>query len=625
MKKLLLISLILCFGAVVFSQESTTVKDKYRLAKFDDGTINRATDDATNFNNPVSLVKSSAALSPSETNIGITWYDLFSNFNIGNRFWAFEDGTLAGVWIFGLEASAFPDRGTGYNYYNGTEWGPQPTVRVENIRCGWPNITAWGPDGEMGVAHNGISGIEIIQRETKGAGEWTQTNFLGPEGIAEGITWPRMIGSGVNNEYSHIYVNTHAGWEGQVTTNIYSRSDNGGDTWDPHNIVLPETGDEYYIEITQDKCVMASNGNTICILYPNAYSDLFYVRSDDNGDTWEKQIVWEHPIPFYDPNVSNIDTIFVPDFSGHMAIDNQGHAHVVFGITRYINDAGGSGFYAYNPAWEGIAYWNDLMEPFSSDYDALAPPGIGFENSELVEDVTYIGWMQDVDGDGEVTLDGVLPLRTYGMSTQPGIHVDDQGRRFLIYSSNTETYVYTGGPDPINYKHIWGRAFANTVWGEFMDLTGDIVHVFDDCVYPMIGNNSDDNIHYIYQTDISPGNALDGDHDYQENIWVYGMLPKSDLITGISDKEIIDDSHVSQNFPNPFTGTTTVNVILEKAAELSLVVTNMTGQKVIEINRGHAPAQTYTFTIDAANLQAGIYFYTVTAGDSQVTRKMIVE
>ena len=142
----------------------------------------------------------------------------------------------------------------------------------------------------------------------------------------------------------------------------------------------------------------------------------------------------------------------------------------------------------------------------------------------------------------------------------------------------------------------------------------------------MIGNRSDAmNFHYIYQADIAPGNALDGDHDYWENRWIHSMVPKADLITGISDYELIDDSHVSQNFPNPFNGTTNVSVKLETPSNLSLVVTNMTGQKVIELNKGFVAAQTHTFTIDATNLQSGVYFYTVTAGDSQVTKKMIVE
>jgi hypothetical protein len=141
---------------------------------------------------------------------------------------------------------------------------------------------------------------------------------------------------------------------------------------------------------------------------------------------------------------------------------------------------------------------------------------------------------------------------------------------------------------------------------------------------------SDANIHYIYQNDITPGIALDDDHAYQNNNWTYGMLPKVELTPnwlyeGIADVEAIDNSSVTQNFPNPFSTVTTVNVTLEEASNLSLVVTNLTGQKVMEINKGQVPAQTHTFTIDASNLQSGIYFYTVTAGASQVTRKMIVE
>jgi len=612
MKKLLLFSLVLCFGVVGVSQNNSSIRNEKSIVK---------SNDATYFNNPVSMYRNTVAFGPSEHQIGITWYDLLGNFNTtANRFWRFDDGTMAGVWTFGLESAAFPDRGTGYNYYNGTEWGPEPTVRVEDTRCGWPNITAWGPDGEIGVAHNGTAGLEIIQRETKGTGPWTQTNFLGPPGFENALTWPRMGSSGENNEWTHTFSNTNGEYLGQNRAIVYSRSDNGGDTWNPHNIVIPGMGADYYLEITQDKCVFASRGNTICILYVDTYSDLFYMRSDDNGDTWEKQIVWEHPIPFYDISIP-LDSCFIPDLSGDMTIDYQGHAHVVFGITRYVNDGGGENFMDTDQKNDGIGYWNDNLEPFSNDLNALAPPVYGFANSEMIEDYTYIGWMQDVDGDGVVTLEGIMLLRSHGMSTMPTITVDEQGQRFVIFASNTETFV-TGG---VNYKHLWARAYANTMWGEFMDATGDISHLFHDCVYPMLGKSSDANIHYIYQADGDPGNALDGDHDYQENLWIHGMLPKSDLITGIREEDLIDDSHVSQNFPNPFSTVSTVNVRLEEAVNLSLVVSTVSGQKVIEMNKGRVAARNHTFTIDASKLQSGIYFYTVTAGTSQVTRKMIVE
>ena len=627
MKKLLLMSLVLCIGMVGFSQNNSTI-DKHKVVKMDDSRINYSTDDATNFNNPVSMAKSSGLLDPTETQIGTTWYDLFSNYNVGNRFWCWEDGTMAGVWIFGNAASQFPERGTGYNYYDGAAWGPEPTARIEDRRCGWPNIAGSIDGGEFGVAHNGSEGLETIFRETKGTGTWTQRNFLGPAGIESAPTWPRMISSGENNEYNHILVCTNGEWQGQPIAQLYSRTPDGGETYDFENIVLELMGPDYYTEIVQDRCVLASNGNYVGILYPSYDTDLFYLRSDDNGESWEKVVVWEHPIPFYDPAVNLLDSTFLVDYSAHMCFDNNGHAHVVFGLVRYVNDADGEAWFRdYANKWEGIVYWNDEMEPFSGDPNSLAPPKAGFAETELVDDYNYIGWLQDVDGDGEVTILGHECIRTQGQSTTPAIHVDDYGRRFVIWSANTETFFTQLGGDDINYKHIWARAYENGSWGPFSDLTGNIVHVFDDCVYPMIGNESDDlYFHYIYQADIYPGNALDGPQEYVENRWIHGMCPKADLLTGIGEEqELINNAQVSQNFPNPFNGSTSIQVQLETPSELSLVITNLTGQKVIELNKGYVPAQTHTFTIDATNLQSGVYFYTVTAGSSQVTKKMIVE
>jgi len=300
---------------------------------------------------------------------------------------------------------------------------------------------------------------------------------------------------------------------------------------------------------------------------------------------------------------------------------------VVFGIHRVLHNEVGTSYWLY-PYVDGIGYWNEDMEPFSSDVDALAPPQYGYAHSEMVEDYNYIGWMQDVDGDGEVTLNTDIFYYAWqkGPSGMPAITVDDQGRRFLIYASTTETYEN----DVYNYKHIWARGYENGIWGEFLDLSGDITHIFDECIYPVLAQTSDEYIHYIYQADSTPGNAVMDDHAYQENRWIYGQLSKVELTPswtgiGVDEAELIDESNVSQNFPNPFSTVSTVNVKLEEAANLSLVVTNMTGQKVIEMNKGQVAAQNHTFTIDASNLQSGIYFYTVTAGTSQVTRKMIVE
>ncbi|HSG67737.1 MAG TPA: sialidase family protein, partial [Bacteroidales bacterium] len=401
MKKFLLLSMVFCIGIEGFSQKATSVS-KDLLKKSAEASIIMNTDDATNFNNPVNMMTNTDAFAPTETIIGTTQYDLFSNSFIGNRFYRWEDGAMAAVWIFGQEATAFPDRGTGYNFYDGTTWGPQPTARVENTRTGWPNIDDWGA-GEVGVAHNGSAGLEIIQRDAKGTGAWTQTNFLGPAGIENDLTWPRIITSGEDNEYIHLISNSYVEYNGQTTALLYSRSSDGGASWDPQNIVLDGTGIDDYIEIGADDYMMAARGNTVCILMGSAWYDLFYLRSDDNGETWTKNLVWEHPYPFFDWNVTIADTFFCVDNSAHMTIDYEGHVHVVFGINRVMHLEVGTTYNLF-PYVDGIGYWNDMMEPFSNDHNALAPPQYGYANSELEEDVNYIGYMQDVDGDGEITL-----------------------------------------------------------------------------------------------------------------------------------------------------------------------------------------------------------------------------
>jgi len=82
---------------------------------------------------------------------------------------------------------------------------------------------------------------------------------------------------------------------------------------------------------------------------------------------------------------------------------------------------------------------------------------------------------------------------------------------------------------------------------------------------------------------------------------------------------------VSQNRPNPFNGTSQIDVNLNKSANVSIEIINITGQKVYTENYGTLSTGTHTVTISSNNLTSGIYFYTVQAGNTSVTKKMIVE
>jgi hypothetical protein len=97
-------------------------------------------------------------------------------------------------------------------------------------------------------------------------------------------------------------------------------------------------------------------------------------------------------------------------------------------------------------------------------------------------------------------------------------------------------------------------------------------------------------------------------------------------ISPVGIKEPVNENIalVSQNYPNPFGENSNIHVKLIKSSTLSLEIHNITGQKVMEINKGNVAAGSYTFTIDGSALTDGVYFYTVTAGTQKVTRKMLI-
>lgn len=98
-------------------------------------------------------------------------------------------------------------------------------------------------------------------------------------------------------------------------------------------------------------------------------------------------------------------------------------------------------------------------------------------------------------------------------------------------------------------------------------------------------------------------------------------------LTGINEKQELNNSiaSVSQNYPNPFNGKSYVSVNLAEGSDLSLDVFTITGQRVISNDYGYQSKGNHTYTIDGNHLTPGVYFYTVTAGQSKETHKMIVE
>jgi hypothetical protein len=640
MKRLILLTLVLPLSLAIFAQGTNISKQKMEVVK--KAVYTPAIHDVGS--------SYSQELNPTVTNpakfedqVGETYYDLQSNACLSNRVTVFSDGTVATVWTGGWEdQAAMPSRGTAYNYFDGSAWGPWPTERVEDDRTGWPNIAAYGENGEIiaahfsGAANPDNNGILFHKRDNKGTGDWEVFALLqSPDPAFPQSLWPRIVTSGVDNSVVHaIYTTYPTGngggpWQGMDPALLYSRSDDGGQTWDPEAIILDGITADEYSEIGGDSYAFAEPvGDYLAFVVCDTWmTDWLVMKSEDNGDTWDKLIVWEHPYPFFDFDVTlTTDTMFAPDGSADVAIDQNGLVHTVAGLTAVAHTEVGTS-YSYWPYAEGIAYWNETMETFEHEngnpHDALRMWENGGEwSANLVEDETLVGWGQDLDGDEVFSYfnDDLYTYRTIGANTMPSITVGPYNQVIVAWAGVNETRF----TDTYNYRSIWVREShdGGATWTPHFDITADLVHLFDECIYPVLGSTVDEKVHVLFQIDGEIGLALDSDHAYHQNIMTYYY----DFYTKIDElKANASNMEVTQNYPNPFNGTSEVSVMLKQGSNLSLEVTNMVGQVVYTIDKGYANAGLNKITLDADQLTPGVYFYTVKAGKETSTKKMIVE
>jgi hypothetical protein len=176
-------------------------------------------------------------------------------------------------------------------------------------------------------------------------------------------------------------------------------------------------------------------------------------------------------------------------------------------------------------------------------------------------------------------------------------------------------WLYTMTQDE-NGNYIDAETFVTAVseamWQSYMQTTSRYALV-NDGTYTIP-------IAYQWQTGLfNPTNAVQFKY-----IQDFQYTDADFLLVGVKENVKKNMTSVSQNYPNPFDQTSTVQVNLETKANLDLVVTNLLGQQVMRIDRGEVPAGSHQFILDGSKLGNGIYFYTVNAGNESITHKMIV-
>ncbi len=555
-----------------------------------------------------------------ETWIGLTRFDLQSNYSIAPRIHLFPDNTIGATFSYGMFDPGFSDRGTGYNYFDGSSWGPNPTERIETIRTGWPSYAPYGPNGEIVVSHMAAAAewyLVINKRETKGTGMWEESTLMAPPAAA-GILWPRMITAGENNDIIHVIAlttpvaNGGAVYEDMDGALLYSRSSDGGMTWDVENVLLEGmTGEDYPGFSADTYSWAAAQGDVLAFSVSVGRTDGFVMKSEDGGDTWTKMLFYESLDNFMDLNV-NYGNFGGTDGFQSIVIDDNGMVHVAVG--RQVHNVPGDGSGYYYPYSNGLLYWNETMP-------AMDTTIIGSEILEI-EGVVAEGYLlAELFDNGEELLELLVPNYYASLTSMPYL-VFDPAEKILYCFYSAITLGYDNGET--NYRHIWMR-FSDDygqTWSPYVDLNDNFLNMFNENIFPSATSTVNEYVHLVYQSDNLPGLAVRLEsHEYTDNNIVHLTVG---TVVGINEREA-NIVGLEQIYPNPAMDKVNVVVNVDKPVIANVSLVNMLGQEVISRTHsfGYAGAHQLEFNVNDYN--SGIYFVKVQAGNNVVTRKLIVQ
>ncbi len=342
----------------------------------------------------------------------------------------------------------------------------------------------------------------------------------------------------------------------------------------------------------------------------SAYNPIAW-KSTDNGATWELIVTGMNMVDFAgleDVLVESTDGHYIPLFKGTSAGTVDANGDLQFfgecysGSTLnvdecYIGAENDENYRLLNVtinAEEGITGFNFVANFLSND--------VGSDSEyAYAAGADGVGWSHRIQTSRSE--DGLNYFVVYGDTENAGTLYGGENAKPDMYLWGKN--INTPGAMPANKMTEGG-----TYWFHY---TSDIAVQQSQYVFMIPTTTTVTQVEMLTNTDLDPVTI-----EFIEDMTY-------DVLDGVEDNMMNASIEVSQNQPNPFSGTSTINVNLDRKADLSLEVYNTIGQKVYDATQGQVNAGNYHFTMSADKFEAGVYFYTVKANDTKVTKKMIVQ
>ena len=649
MKKVLLLSLSLVLGLGAFAQNRVMKNDAQKSVANSKivAVGNEMTTEASTY--APQAAKSAVINRYDDMEDGETmWtnYDLQSNQYVANRMYQMPNGNVAAVATMSHEANqTASDRGTGYNFFDGSDWGAQPDARVEPFKTGWPSIAQFGSNGEILLAH-GNGHMQCFIRTTAGEGDWTYVGALPdyPEGYAyttEYPTWPRIVTCGDNHNIAvaaAVLQHSISSDETDLQTVMW-RSENPADinSWTISYGPLHETGWDHNQFSADDYC-MAANGHNVALMYSGCLTNSVWLfQSTDDGATWTSTRVWENPYEGREfdeePAWGMEDTLFMP-MNGSIVIDNAGTVHVALNTFEMAHTLENEpGYYTYwsGRAVDGILYWNDTqVAPIQSeDGNPHHAARLWWPSEEsgyvhLVNDsVKWIGFIPMYEGysweNDKYYMSGTEYIsKFYGASGHPALSCDADGNLACAFSSPNVTR--DNGANYLRSIYVSYRNPQEGYWHQVEDdITEDVMLMYSECLFTSAVQNTINSgeFWFSYQADETIGFYWGSNASQtaaSENT-IHAVKVFNPL--SVEETEAVDV--IYGIYPNPATDYVVISSAMDANATITFV--NLAGQTVKRFNKALTTGDN-SINID---LESGIYFCTINANGFSKTVKVIVK
>lgn len=110
------------------------------------------------------------------------------------------------------------------------------------------------------------------------------------------------------------------------------------------------------------------------------------------------------------------------------------------------------------------------------------------------------------------------------------------------------------------------------------------------------------------------------DRNYGNELWKLSMTGTS----ADDEQQVADGTTLSQPYPNPVSGMTSIEYTVSGTSDVEITLYDLLGRRIREIHKASQESGRQTVRFDTSDLPSGMYLYRLVAGETVLTRKLVV-